>query len=104
MKENIEVILENAISFINEEEILALAQQSVRHLDTLNNKTGAGNNFLGWLTLPDDILPQIERIEKVAGRLKAISELTIVVGIGGSYLGSRAVIEAQSNVIIKFSL
>ena len=102
MKENIEVILENAISFINEEEILALAQQSVRHLDTLNNKTGAGNNFLGWLTLPDDILPQIERIEKVAGRLKAISELTIVVGIGGSYLGSRAVIEALSHSFHQF--
>jgi glucose-6-phosphate isomerase len=102
MKENIEVKLENAISFINEEEILALAQQSVRHLDSLNNKTGAGNNFLGWLTLPDDILPQIEHIEKVAGRLRSISELTIVVGIGGSYLGSRAVIEALSHTFHHF--
>jgi len=41
MKENIEIKLENVISFINEEEILALAQQAVRHLDSLNNKTGA---------------------------------------------------------------
>jgi len=102
MKENIEIKLENVISFINEEEILALAQQSVRHLDSLNNKTGAGSNFLGWLTLPDDILPQIERIETVAGKLRSISELTIVVGIGGSYLGSRSVIEALTHTFHHF--
>jgi glucose-6-phosphate isomerase len=97
MKENIEIKLENLISFIDEEEILALAQQSVRHLESLNNRTGAGNDYLGWLTLPDDILPQIERLEMIAGHLRSVSELTVVVGIGGSYLGSRAVIEAVSH-------
>jgi glucose-6-phosphate isomerase len=97
MKENITLSLKNAVSFVSYEEILALAQQSVRHLDNLNKGTGAGSDFLGWLSLPDDILPQLDRIEKIANHLKSISDITVVVGIGGSYLGSRAVIEALSH-------
>ena len=97
MKENISLSLKNVADFISLEEITALAQQSVRHLDSLNNKTGAGNDFLGWLTLPDDILPQLDNIEKSADYLRSISDFTVVIGIGGSYLGSRAVIEALSH-------
>ena len=97
MKETISLSLKNVADFISLEEITALAQQSVRHLDSLNNKTGAGNDFLGWLTLPDDILPQLDNIEKSAEYLRSISDFTVVIGIGGSYLGSRAVIEALSH-------
>ena len=97
MKEPISLSLKNVADFISLEEITALAQQSVRHLDSLNNKTGAGNDFLGWLTLPDDILPQLDNIEKSAEYLRSISDFTVVIGIGGSYLGSRAVIEALSH-------
>ncbi|MFZ0281552.1 MAG: glucose-6-phosphate isomerase, partial [Bacteroidales bacterium] len=61
------------------------------------NKTGAGNDFLGWLSLPDDILPQLDRIEKSARHLRSVSDTTVVIGIGGSYLGARAVIEALSH-------
>ncbi len=94
MKENVTLNLKNTTDFIPFEEILALAQQSVRHLDSLNSGTGEGSDYLGWLTLPDDILPQIERIEMIAENLRAISETTVVIGIGGSYLGARAVTEA----------
>lgn len=97
MKENISVGLKNVENFISYEEILALAQQSVLHLDSLNKGTGPGSDFLGWMSLPEDIRPQLERIEKVAERLRSISDLTVIVGIGGSYLGSRAVIEALSH-------
>ena len=97
MKENIAIDLKNAISFVSQEEIIALAQQSARHLDSLNNKTGAGSDFLGWLSLPDDILPQLDRIEKIAKHLRSVSDTTVVIGIGGSYLGARAVIEALSH-------
>ncbi|MDX9725019.1 MAG: glucose-6-phosphate isomerase [Bacteroidales bacterium] len=97
MKENITLNLKNAVSFVSYEEIAALAQQSVRHLESLNKGTGPGSDFLGWMTLPDDILPQLDRIEKTARRLRSISDLTVVVGIGGSYLGSRAVIEALTH-------
>ena len=97
MKENIAIDLKNAISFVSQEEIIALAQQSARHLDSLNNKTGPGSDFLGWLSLPDDILPQLDRIEKIAKHLRSVSDTTVVIGIGGSYLGARAVIEALSH-------
>jgi glucose-6-phosphate isomerase len=97
MKENIAIDLKNAISFISQEEIIALAQQSARHIDSLNKKTGAGSDFLGWLSLPDDILPQLNRIEKIAKHLRSVSDTTVVIGIGGSYLGARAVIEALSH-------
>ena len=97
MKENLSVSLKYAGNFISDEEIVALAQKSVRHLDSLKSGTGAGSDFLGWLTLPDDILPQIDRIEKIAKHLRSVSDTTVVIGIGGSYLGSRAVIEALSH-------
>jgi glucose-6-phosphate isomerase len=97
MKENISISLRNTEGFIQYEEVVALAQQSVRHLESVNAGTGAGNDFLGWLSLPDDILPQLDRIEKTAKHLRSVSDITVVIGIGGSYLGARAVIEALSH-------
>jgi glucose-6-phosphate isomerase len=97
MRENLSVNLKNASGFISYEEVFALAQQSVRHLDTLNAGTGPGNDFLGWLSLPGDIIPQLDKIEKTAKHLWSVSDTTVVIGIGGSYLGARAVIEALSH-------
>lgn len=97
MKESISINLKNISKFISFEEVLAYAQQSVRHLDTLNSGTGPGNDFLGWLSLADDILPQLEKIEKTARHLRSLTDTTVVIGIGGSYLGARAVIEALSH-------
>ena len=97
MKENLSINLKNTSKFILFEEIVAHAQQSVRHLDTLNSGTGQGNDFLGWLSLPDDIQPQLDKIEKTARHLRSVTDTTVVIGIGGSYLGSRAVIEALSH-------
>jgi glucose-6-phosphate isomerase len=95
--ENLSINLKNCSNFISFEEILAFAQQSARHIDSLNSGTGAGSDFLGWLSLPDDILPQLEKIEKTAKHLRSVSDITVIAGIGGSYLGSRAVIEALSH-------
>jgi glucose-6-phosphate isomerase len=97
MKENININLKGVSQFISSEEVLALAQQSVRHIDSLKSGTGAGNDFLGWLNLPDDILTQVDRIEKIAKHIRKISDTTVVIGIGGSYLGARAVIDALSH-------
>ncbi len=97
MKENLKISLQNAGSFVSNEEVVALAQQSVRHLDSLNSGKGAGNDFLGWLTLPDDIQSQLTRIEKYARHLRSVTDTTVVIGIGGSYLGAKAVIEALSH-------
>jgi glucose-6-phosphate isomerase len=97
MKENLSISLKNASSFISIEEVISLAQLSLRHIDALNSGTGQGNDFLGWLSLPDDILPQLDKIEKTAKHLRSVSDTTVVIGIGGSYLGARAVIEALSH-------
>jgi len=97
MKENVSINMRNAAAFIPIEEVVALAQQSLRHLDSLNTGTGAGNDFLGWLSLPEDILPQLDRIDKTARHLRSVSDTTVVIGIGGSYLGAKAVIEALSH-------
>jgi glucose-6-phosphate isomerase len=100
--ENLGISLKNCSSFISFEEILAFAQLSGRHIDTLNAGTGAGSDFLGWLSLPHDIMPQLDKIEKTAKHLRSVSDTTVVIGIGGSYLGSRAVIEALSHTFSPF--
>ena len=64
MKENISLNLKNAAVLYRMKRVIALAQQSVRHLDSLNNGTGAGSDFLGWLSLPDDILPSLTGLKK----------------------------------------
>jgi glucose-6-phosphate isomerase len=94
MKENISINLNGVSGFVAYEEIIALAQQSLRHLDSINSGTGPGSDFLGWTKLPEEILLQIDRIIKVAKHIRSISDTTVIVGIGGSYLGARAVIEA----------
>jgi len=61
----------------------------------LVSKTGKGNDFLGWLNLPDEVPPAlIAEINHTAEKLASLAEIIVVVGIGGSYLGARAVIEA----------
>ncbi len=97
MKENLSVSFRHTDKFVAFDDIKALAQQSLKHIDSLNNGTGPGNDFLGWLTLPDDILEQLDRIEETASYIQSVSDTTVVIGIGGSYLGARAVIEGLTN-------
>ncbi len=64
----------------------------------LTDKTGAGNDFLGWVNLPSSITEeQIAAFNAQAAKLKAKAEVIICIGIGGSYLGAKAVVEAMSD-------
>lgn len=66
--------------------------------DKLHNGTGAGNDFLGWIDLPVNYdKDEFERIKKAAEKIQSDSEVLIVIGIGGSYLGARAAIEMLTN-------
>ncbi|MBR5484596.1 MAG: glucose-6-phosphate isomerase [Alistipes sp.] len=66
--------------------------------ELLHTGKGAGNDFLGWVNLPSSIdATQIEAIESQAAKLRAKADVVICIGIGGSYLGAKAVIEAMSN-------
>lgn len=85
----------DALPFIDRNEI----EEQKTHLNKVYNqligKCGKGNDFLGWVDLPVDLSSDlISRVENTAQRLTAQSEIVVVIGIGGSYLGARAVIEA----------
>lgn len=89
--------------FINEEEISNSAHLVKAAHETLHNKTGPGSDFLGWLNLPSEFeVAEIERIESVAEKIRQNSEVLVVIGIGGSYLGPRAVIEALNSRLHNF--
>ena len=80
--------------FVSEEEIKQITPQVLAAAETLHNRDGLGNDFLGWLDLPVDYdKEEFARIKKAAEKIKN-SDVLIVIGIGGSYLGARAVIEA----------
>lgn len=64
----------------------------------LHDKTGAGSDFLGWVDLPRDYdKEEFDRVKKAAEKIKADSDVLIVIGIGGSYLGAKAAIEMMSH-------
>ena len=66
-------------------------------LEQLHNKSGKGNDFLGWVNLPDNAAEQAEDINKKTSLFKAGLDCIVVIGIGGSYLGTKAVLEALNN-------
>ena len=84
--------------FISANEISGLEKETTAAIDALYNGSGAGNDFLGWLDLPQEITEEnLADMEKAAADLKEETELLVVVGIGGSYLGARAVNEALAH-------
>ena len=85
-------------SFVSKEKIQSYESQVASTYNTIYNRTGAGNDFLGWVNLPSEIDESlIADIEQTAAMLRKKSEIFVVIGIGGSYLGARAVIEALQN-------
>jgi len=85
---------ENAL--IKENEIKKYTKKLKEAHEKLENKTGAGSDFLGWVKLEYD-KEEVERIKTVAQKIRKDSDFLIVIGIGGSYLGARAVIDALSH-------
>ena len=75
-----------------EKKIDSIKEKAVEALNTTLNKTGEGNDFLGWIDLPVNYdKEEYERIKKSASKIKKDSEILVVIGIGGSYLGTKAV-------------
>ena len=84
---------EGAVSFLNEAPDYEAAKNA---LATLLEGTGAGNDYIGWVKLPFDYdREELARIKACAARIRQNAEALVVIGIGGSYLGARAVIEAM---------
>ena len=84
-----------AASFISEEEVGYMSKLVDNAKKELLDKNGAGNDFLGWLDLPVDYdKEEFARIQKAAAKIQSDSEVLVVIGIGGSYLGARAAIDS----------
>ncbi len=81
-------------AFISEAEVTNMKKLTLDAKELLVSKTGAGNDFLGWINLPVDYdKEEFARIKKAAEKIQSDSEVLLVIGIGGSYLGARAAIE-----------
>lgn len=81
-------------AFISKDEITSMKKLVLDAKETLVSKNGAGNDFLGWIDLPVDYdKDEFNRIKSAAKKIKSDSDVLLVIGIGGSYLGARAAIE-----------
>ncbi len=84
--------------YVSKEEQEIMEEKVYEAHDMLENKSGLGKNMLGWLSLPENRdEEEIERIKKAADRIKKQADVFIVVGIGGSYLGAKSIIDLLSN-------
>lgn len=89
---------EKACAFIGEHELTAMGDFVKAAHDKLHNKTGLGNDFLGWVNLPENYdKEEFARIKKAAEKIRSDSDILVVIGIGGSYLGARSAIEMLSH-------
>lgn len=90
--------LKHIRSFVTDEQLLEYENKIENTFKTIYDKSGAGNDFLGWVTLPSEMTKDfIQDIKNQAELLRKKSEVFVVVGIGGSYLGARAVIESLTH-------
>ncbi len=93
--EQLKINISNALNLVNRNEIDALLPEILSAKKHLLNGDAAGNDFLGWVNLPEEIDPaMLAKLKADVARLTAKSKMMVVIGIGGSYLGARMVIEA----------
>ena len=95
---SISLDITKAAQFLSEGAVKAYEPQVIAAHEALENGTCPGNDFLGWLHLPSSVTPEfLAELQSVADTLREKCEVVVVAGIGGSYLGARAVIEALGN-------
>lgn len=95
---HIQLSYDQALGFVSAEKIAEYENRVKAANEALHNGTGKGNDFLGWLNLPSSIQEaDFADVENTAKILRENCEVVVVVGIGGSYLGAKAVIDALSN-------
>jgi glucose-6-phosphate isomerase len=94
MNKHITVDNSKAMPFVNEKDYLKMETDLQLAHQLLYTKTGAGNDYLGWVTLPKDYdKAEFSRIKQAAKRMREQADILLVIGIGGSYLGAKAALE-----------
>ncbi|MDR3141642.1 MAG: glucose-6-phosphate isomerase [Tannerellaceae bacterium] len=95
---SISLTIDKALGIVTKEQVYAQENKATECIRQLHQGTGAGNDFLGWLRLPSSITNEaLAAIENTAGALRRKCEVVVVTGIGGSYLGAKATIDALNN-------
>ena len=98
MSKNIKLDYSKVMGFVSEEELGNFKKTAELAKETLLSGSGAGNDYIGWIDLPENYdKEEFERIKKAAAKIQSDSDVLVVVGIGGSYLGARAAIEFLTN-------
>ena len=96
--ENLKIDINKVYEFVSKNDIDTLKNRAELANKALHEKTGKGNDFLGWVNLPSSITnEQITEIKQTAQLIQSKVEVVVVMGIGGSYLGAKAVVEALSD-------
>ncbi len=97
MKRRFTVNSDSALPFVDPDELQRLSVAAIEQLVSLREGSGRGSEYTGWLRLPDRVISQTAAVKACADRLRRQAPVTVVVGIGGSYLGARALLEALSD-------
>lgn len=98
---NISINIDRIYNFVKPAEVTGYKEDVQKNILALKNKTGKGNDFLGWVNLPSSIPSEmISDIEATAKKLREQIDILVVVGIGGSYLGAKSFLEALSNTFL----
>ncbi len=92
------ISINKVLSFVSDASIQSLAAETKASNELLISQKGKGNDFLGWVKLPSSIsTSEIEDLNQTAAKLRQACDIVVVIGIGGSYLGAKSVIDALSN-------
>ncbi len=95
--DTIKLEIENIFSFIDKDKFANLLSEASNKNNQLHNKTGKGNDFVGWVDLPNNISAEdIQKINTSAKQFRKNKDVIVVIGIGGSYLGAKAIIDSLS--------
>ena len=97
MKQTITVNIKGISSFAADAELRSVTDRAISSLRMLCDGTGRGSEFTGWLRLPDQAVNETAAVKACAARLRTLAPVTVVVCIGGSYLGARALTEALND-------
>ncbi len=102
MSKYLNLDIKKTLGFISGEDLKTIEPEVKKAYETLESKSGAGNDFLGWLDLPVNYdKDEFSRIKEAAKKIRSNSEVLLVIGIGGSYLGARAAIEMLNSYFKK---
>lgn len=99
----IKLYTEHLGKFVNERDMSSIHKELIEAKRTLLDGSGLGSDFLGWIDLPNNVsAEELENIKKDVKTLSGKAKIFVVIGIGGSYLGARAVIEALQSEFSSF--